>query len=249
MLTSKVCSCTAACAGIKDGARLLVGGFGQPGTPNTLIRQLLAQGSKNLTLVKNDANEPGLGVSTLIEAGRVKKMIASHIGLNPLAVSMMHEGRLEIEVYPQGILAEKIRAGGAGLGGILTDIGLHLVTEGEQTVELEGLSYKIEPALRGHVALIHAAMADEVGNLVFTKTASNFNPVMAMAADLVIVETEQLVPVGKIDPDQVHLAGAFVDRLVLIEELTPDYGVLKHHALQKQNRTTSRTGNCSRADY
>lgn len=233
MSSSKIFSAAEACRSIADGATVLVGGFGQPGTPNRLLRQLLAQGTKQLTLVKNDASEPGLGISILIEAGRVAKLIASHVGLNPLAVALMHEGRLAIEVYPQGILAEKIRAGGAGLGGILTDIGLHLDTgRPAQLVEVAGARYKIEPALRGDVALIHAARADTMGNLVFTKTAGNFNPAMAMAADLVIVETGEIVPAGAIDPDHVHLPGAFIDRLVLVEKSGADYGVLKHHALQ-----------------
>lgn len=234
MPTSKIFTAEEACQSIADGAMILVGGFGQPGTPNTLIRQVLKQGTNQLTLVKNDASEPGLGISTLIEAGQVEKLIASHVGLNPLAVTLMHEGRLVIDVYPQGILAEKIRAGGAGLGGILTDIGLHLETNRETPlVEVGGTHYKIEPALRGDVALIHADRADEMGNLVFSKTAYNFNPAMAMAADLVIVEVGEIVPAGDIDPDHVHLAGAFVDCLVLIEEFGPDYGVLKHHALQE----------------
>jgi acetate CoA/acetoacetate CoA-transferase alpha subunit len=233
MASAKSFSAAAACRAIKDGATVLVGGFGQPGTPHRLLRQLLAQGTKQLTLVKNDASEPGLGISPLIEAGRVDRLIASHVGLNPLAVALMNAGRLQIDIYPQGILAEKIRAGGAGLGGILTDIGLHLESHpAAQLVEVEGIRYKIEPALRGSVALIHAARADEMGNLVFAKTAYNFNPVMAMAADLVIVETAEIVPAGGIDPDHVHLPGAFVDRLVLIEKSGPDCGVLKHHALQ-----------------
>lgn len=233
MPRSKIYSVAEACQPIADGATILVGGFGQPGTPNTLIRQLLAQGAAGLTLVKNDASEPGLGISILLEAGRVKRLIASHVGLNPPAVAMMHQGRLQIDVYPQGILAEKIRAGGAGLGGVLTDIGLHLdEPDNTRLVEVEGGWYKVEPALRGDVALIHAERADEMGNLVFTRTAYNFNPAMAMAADLVIVEASEIVPAGAIDPDQVHLPGAFIDRLVLIEKFGDDYGVLKHHALQ-----------------
>jgi len=233
MGSTKILSITEVCCSIEDGATILVGGFGQPGTPNSLLRQLLAQGTKQLTLVKNDASEPGLGISPLIEAGRVDRLIASHVGLNPLAVALLNEGRLKVDIFPQGILAEKIRAGGAGLGGILTDIGLHLDSSlASQLVEVEGTSYKIEPALRGNVALIHAERADEMGNLVFAKTAYNFNPVMAMAADLVIVETAEIVTAGCIDPDHVHLPGAFVDRLVLIEKSGPEYGVLKHHALQ-----------------
>ncbi len=232
MKTSKVLSKADACSGIATGSTILVGGFGQPGTPNMLLHQVLELGTTNLTLVKNDASEPGLGVSLLIEAGQVKKLIASHIGLNPLAVKMMHAGELAIEVYPQGTLAEKIRAGGAGLGGILTDIGLHLDDDKKQWVEVNGETYRIEPALRGDVALIHAEKADEMGNLVFTQTAYNFNPAMATAADLVIVEANQIVPSGALDPDQVHLPGAFVDRLVQVEEFGAEYGVLAHHALQ-----------------
>lgn len=233
MKMSKRYQLAQACQPIKDQDTVLVGGFGQPGTPNTLLRQLLEQGSQCLTLVKNDASEPGLGIAPLIEAGQVSRLIASHVGLNPEAVAHSHQGRLRIDIYPQGILAEKIRAGGAGLGGILTDIGMHLESEEDwQLVEVAGVTYKIEPALRGDVALIHAERADEYGNLTFTRTAYNFNPAMAMAADLVIVEANEIVPAGAIDPDHVHLPGAFVDRLVLVEEFGPEYGVLKHHALQ-----------------
>lgn len=233
MKMSKLQTAAEACRPIRDGGTLLVGGFGQPGTPHTLINQVLAQGTGDLTLVKNDANEPGLGISRLIEAGRVRRLIASHVGLNPLAVAMSHAGSLQIDIYPQGILAEKIRAGGVGLGGILTDIGLHLEDPAaSRQVEVGGVAYKVEPALRGDVALIHAERADAMGNLVFTGTAYNFNPAMAMAADLVIVEAAEIVPAGAIDPNQVHLPGAFVDRVVRIENAGADYGVLKHHALQ-----------------
>lgn len=232
MRTSKVFSKADVCSGIAIGSTILIGGFGQPGTPNMLLRQVLELGTTDLTLVKSDASEPGLGVSLLIEAGQVKKMIASHIGLNPLAVKMMYAGELAMEVYPQGILAEKIRAGGAGLGGILTDIGLHLDDDKQKWVEVNGETYRVEPALRGDIALIHAEKADEMGNLIFTQTAYNFNFPMAMAADLVIVEANQIVPSGALDPDQIHLPGAFVDRLVQVEDFSDGYGVLEHHALQ-----------------
>jgi len=232
MRQTKVFTLKQACSSIRDGATVLVGGFGQPGTPNQLIRQLVEQGARALTLVKNDASEPGLGVSLLLEAGQVKKLIASHIGLNPLAVKMMHSGELMIEVHAQGILAEKIRAGGAGLGGILTDIGLHLDDAAKQRVVVNDSEYQVEPALRGDVALIHAEQADEMGNLIFTQTAYNFNPAMATAADLVIAEVNQIVPAGGLDPDQIHLPGAFVDRLVQVENPGDEYGVLAHHALQ-----------------
>lgn len=231
MSLSKIFLPQTACSGITDGATVLVGGFGQPGTPNLLLKHLVRHGARDLTVVKNDAGEPGLGVSLLLESARVKKMITSHIGLNPLAVDMMNRGELLVDVYPQGILAEKIRAAGAGLGGILTDIGLHLVKDDQQCVEVDGRAYKLEVPIRGDVALIHAALADEFGNLVFSKTAANFNLVMAMAADLVIVEAKRIVAPGAIDPNRIHLPGAFVDRLVLIDEPGADYGVLKHHAL------------------
>ena len=233
MKMSKRYSLDDACASVKDGDVLLIGGFGQPGTPNTLIRQILEMGIKDLTLVKNDANEPGLGVSLLLEAGRVRKMISSHVGLNPLATSQMHDGRLEMEIYPQGILAEKLRAAGCGLGGILSDIGIHLEMNREkERVQIAGTEYLVEPALKGDIALIRAAVADESGNLVFSKTGQNFCQAMAMAAELVIVEVEKIVPVGHINPEHVHLPGAFVDRLVQLNELGPEYGVLNHHALQ-----------------
>jgi acetate CoA/acetoacetate CoA-transferase alpha subunit len=173
-----------------------------------------------------------MGVSKLLEAGRVRKLVASHLGLNPTAVAMMNRHEIEVGLYPQGILAEKIRAGGAGLLGIVTDIGIDtILRESRRVVELEGREAFFEPALRADVALIHAAVADRVGNLVFARSARNFSPLMAMAAERVVVETESLVEVGDLDPDAVHLPGAFVDHVVVLEELTTEYGVLAHHAL------------------
>jgi acetate CoA/acetoacetate CoA-transferase alpha subunit len=217
-------------AAVQDGHTVMVGGFGVPGTPFTLIDGLLARGVRDMTLVKNDANEPGMGISKLLEAGRVKTLIASHLGLNPTAMAMMNRGEIDVELYPQGILAEKIRAGGAGLIGILTDIGIDtMLRESRQLVSLEGREAILEPALRADIALIHAAAADRCGNLVFAKSARNFSPLMAMAADRVIVEAETVVPTGSLDPDGVHLPGAFVDHIVALEKLTPDYGVLPQH--------------------
>jgi len=230
-MISKLFTKAKACHGITNGATVLVGGFGQPGTPNLLLHQLQKSGVTDLILVKNDASEPGLGVSLLIEAGQVTKLITSHIGLNPLAVKLMHTGELKIEVYPQGILAEKIRAAGAGLGGILSDIGLHLEDDKKQQVVINDKRYRVEPALRGDVALIHADIADEMGNLIFTQTAYNFNPAMATAADLVIVEANKIVSSGTLDPDRIHVPGAFVDRLVEVSGFENEYGVLAHHAL------------------
>jgi acetate CoA/acetoacetate CoA-transferase alpha subunit len=217
---------------VHDGHTVMVGGFGAPGTPFLLLESLLAQGTGNLTLVKNDANEPGMGISKLLEAGRVAYLISSHIGLNPVAVAMMHRREIEVELYPQGILAEKIRAGGAGLIGFLTDIGLDtILRERRQVVSVEGREAIFEPALRADVALIHAAKADRAGNLVFARSARNFSPLMAMAADRVIVEVEEVVPVGSLDPDAIHLPCAFVDHVIPLKKLTPDYGVLPQHVL------------------
>jgi len=217
---------------VRDGHRVMVGGFGVPGTPFMLIDQLLAQGTGNLTLIKNEANEAGMGVSKLLEAGRVHTLIASHLGLNPTAVAMMNRHEIEVELYPQGILAEKIRAGGAGLLGIVTDIGIDtILRERRQRVTVDGREAILEPALRADIALIHAATADRAGNLLFTKSARNFSPLMAMAAERVIVETEAIVPIGSLDPDAVHLPGAFVDHVVVLEALTEEYGVLSKHVL------------------
>ncbi len=190
-----------ALAAVKDGHTVMVGGFGVPGTPFSLIDRLLAQGTRNLTLVKNEANEAGMGISKLLEAGRVRTMITSHLGLNPTAVAMMNRGDIEVELYPQGILAEKIRAGGAGLLGIVTDIGIDtILRENRQLVRVAGREAILEPALRADIALIHAATADRAGNLQFAKSARNFGPLMAMAADRVIVETEAIVPIGALTP-------------------------------------------------
>jgi acetate CoA/acetoacetate CoA-transferase alpha subunit len=221
-----------ALAAVRDGHTVMVGGFGAPGTPFLLLNRLLQQGVRDLTLVKNDANEPGMGISRLLEAGRVRALIASHIGLNATAVTMMNRREIEVQLYPQGILAEKIRAGGAGLLGILTDIGIDtILRESRQLISVGGREAILEPALRADIALIHAATADRAGNLVFARSARNFCPLMAMAADRVIVEVEAVVPTGSLDPDGVHLPGAFVDHVVVLDQLTPDYGVLPQHVL------------------
>jgi acetate CoA/acetoacetate CoA-transferase alpha subunit len=217
---------------IHDGDTVMVGGFGVPGTPFTLIEGLLRKGITDLVLIKNEANEDGMGISKLIEAGRVKKLITSHLGLNTTVIEMMNRKDIEVEFYPQGILAEKIRAGGAGLLGILTDIGIDtILRKNKQVITIDGRDVLVEKPLRADVALIHASIADRMGNLVFEKSAQNFNPVMATAADKVITEVENIVETGELGPDNIHTPGAFVDYLILIQELTDEYGVLKSHVL------------------
>ena len=217
---------------VHEGDSVMLGGFGVPGTPFTLIDGLLARGTSGLTLIKNEANEDGMGASKLVEAGRVRRLICSHLGLNATVIGMMNRKEIEVDFFPQGILAEKIRAGGAGLQGFLTDIGVDTILAKEKaSVEINGRTVVVEPAVRADVALIHAHMADHFGNLVYLKSARNFNPLMATAADTVIVEVENLVETGDLDPDNIHTPGAFVDHVVVIEEVTPEYGILKHHAL------------------
>jgi len=216
----------------KKGMTVMVGGFGVPGTPFMLIDTLLATGASELTLIKNEANEDHMGLSKLIEAGRAKKIITSHLGLNATVIGIMNRGEIEVEFYPQGILAEKIRAGGAGLFGFLTDIGIDtILSANKQTVTIDGRKVIAEPALRADVALIHAAVADRSGNLIYEKSARNFNPLMATAADTVIAEVERVAESGSLDPDQIHTPGAFVDHVVEIKELTQEYGILSHHVI------------------
>ncbi|WP_022661468.1 CoA transferase subunit A [Paucidesulfovibrio longus] len=231
-MIDKTTTADKALANVRGGASVMLGGFGSPGTPFTLIRALLARGLTGLTLIKNDANEQGIGISTLIEAGCAERFVVSHMGLNGAVIEMMNRGELEVEMHPQGLLAEKIRAGGAGLPGLLTDIGLEtILREQKETIQFQGRTCIVEPSLRADAALIHAARADRWGNLVFEKTARNFNPLMATASDLVIVEALEIVETGALDPDAVHLPGAFVDHVVPADTRNEAYGVLKHHVL------------------
>jgi acetate CoA/acetoacetate CoA-transferase alpha subunit len=216
----------------KNGMSVMVGGFGVPGTPFILIDALLTTGATDLTLIKNEANEDHMGLSKLIEAGCCKKIITSHLGLNATVIGIMNRGEINVEFYPQGILAEKIRAGGAGIFGFLTDIGIDtILSEKKQTVTVDGREVIVEPSLRADLALIHAAVADRSGNLVYEKSARNFNPLMATAADTVIAEAERVVETGSLDPDQIHTPGAFVDQVIEIQELTQEYGILAHHVI------------------
>ncbi|MDX1817811.1 MAG: CoA transferase subunit A [Marinobacter sp.] len=229
LLNQKYASVEDAIAMIPDGASIMVGGFGSPGTPFALLDELLAQGQKGLTLIKNDANEPDIGIGRLIRAGRVDRLITSHIGLNRVAIEEMNQGRLAVEMYPQGILAEKIRCAGAGHLGFLTDIGLETeIAQQRREVELNGRTCAIEPAINADFALVHADLADTYGNLAYRGTAINFNPLMAMAADTVIAQAYRVVSPGELKPEAVHTPCAFVNRVVQVDPATSEQGIRAH---------------------
>jgi len=201
---------------IPDGASLMIGGFMAVGTPERLIDELVRQNRRDLTLIANDTAMPGRGVGKLVTARLLRKLIASHIGLNPETQRQMMGGELEVELAPQGSLIERIRAGGHGLGGVLTQTGIGTpVATGKQQVEIDGRTYLVETALRADFALIQAFLADYYGNLSYALTARNFNPLVAMAADTVIVCAENIVPVGVIAPDHVVTPAPIVDYVVV----------------------------------
>lgn len=200
---------------IPDGATLMVGGFCAVGTPERLMDELVRQGKRNLTVITNDPGLPGVGVGKLVTAGLLRKVIVSHIGMNPETQQLMLAGKLEVELVPQGTLIERIRSGGFGLGGILTPTGLGTLAEKDKRkIEVNGKEYLLETALRADFALVHAFVADYIGNLTYVLTARNFNPVIAMAADTVIVTADHVVPVGVIAPDQVATPAPVVDYIV-----------------------------------
>ena len=204
-----------AVAGIPDGASLMVGGFMAVGTPERLIDEIVRQKKRDLTVIANDTAMPGKGVGKLVEARLLRKAIVSHIGLNPETQRQMMSGELEVELVPQGTLIERIRAGGHGLGGILTRTGIGTsVEEGKQRIELNGSAWLLEPALRADFALVHAFLADYLGNLSYALTARNFNPVIAMAAETVIACADNIVPVGVISPDHVVTPAPVVDYMI-----------------------------------
>jgi acetate CoA/acetoacetate CoA-transferase alpha subunit len=212
---SKVTAIEAAVAKIPDGASLMIGGFMGVGSPHRLIDELVRQGRKDLTVIANDTARPGVDIGKLIAAGAVKRLVASHIGLNPETQKRMIAGEIDVELVPQGTLAERIRAGGNGLGGVLTSTGVGTtVADGKQTVEVNGRVFLLETPLRADFALINAWRADYFGNLSYELTARNFNPVMALAADTVVAEAGEIVPVGIIPPDQVETVSVVVDYLV-----------------------------------
>jgi len=211
----KVTAVTRAVEMIPDGARLMIGGFLAVGTPHRLVDELVRQGKKNLTIIANDTARPGLGIGRLIDTKQVRKIIVSHIGTNPETGKQIIAGTLEAELVPQGTLAERIRAGGYGLGGVLTPTGLGTtVAEGKQTIEVNGKLFLLELPLRADFALLGAHRSDYRGNLDYDLTARNFNAVMALAADHVIAEPEEIVPVGCISPDEVITPFVLVDHII-----------------------------------
>jgi acetate CoA/acetoacetate CoA-transferase alpha subunit len=204
-----------AVAMIPNGARLMVGGFMDVGTPERLVDELVRQHKSELSLICNDAAMPGKGVGKLIDAALVSTLTASHIGLNPKVQAQMLANKIAVDLVPQGTLVERIRAGGCGLGGVLTPTGVGTIVEGDKRqIAIGGKTFLLETALRSDFALIHAFLADYLGNLAYALTARNFNPVMAMAADTVIVTAEHIVPVGVIAPDHVITPAPLVDYLV-----------------------------------
>ena len=208
-----------AVAMIPDGATIMFGGFMGCGNPTNMVEAILQQDLSGITLIANDCAFPEVGIGKLVVARRVKRIITSHVGMNPHVSTQMNEKFVEIELVPQGTLAERVRAAGAGLGGFLTPTGVGtIVEEGKQTITINGKAYLLELPLFADVALLRAWKADEAGNLVFRRSARNFNPLMAMAAKLVIAEAEEIVPVGSIDPDAVHTPSLFIDYLVQVQE-------------------------------
>lgn len=200
---------------IPDGASVMVGGFMGVGTPERVMDELVRQGRRNLTVIGNDTARPGRGIGKLVSAGVAARAIVSHIGLNPETQKKMIAGEMDVELVPQGTLIERIRAGGFGLGGILTPTGVGtLVEEGKRKVDVDGVTYLLEPALKADFALVEAFLADYDGNLVYALTARNFNPVIAMAARTVIVDATHIVPVGMISPDHVVTPAVLVDYII-----------------------------------
>ena len=215
LLINKIISITEAADMVKDGMTVMVGGFLANGTPETIIDALVEKNVKNLTLICNDTGFPDKGVGKMVVNKQFKKIIASHVGTNPETANQMNSGETEVELTPQGTLAEKVRCGGNGLGGFYTPTGVGTeAAEGKELKVIDGKEYIFETPLKADVALLRASTADKKGNLIFKKTMKNFNPIMATAADLVIVEADKIVEVGEIDPEHVMCSGIFVDYIV-----------------------------------
>ena len=218
-MKNKIMTADEAVAKIKDGDSIMVGGFMACGTPEILIDALVRKNVRHLTIICNDAGVPGRGVGKLISNGQVKKLIASHVGLNPEVAQRMNTeveaDKLECILVPQGTLAERVRAGGAGLGGILTPTGVGtIVAEGKQVINVQSRDYLLEEPLRADHAFLRGSVTDKFGNTTYNGTTRTFNPMMATAADNVIVGTCEIVEIGEIDPNHVVTSGIFVDAIV-----------------------------------
>ena len=201
---------------VKDGQTLAVGGFGLCGIPEALIAALKQTGAKELTCISNNAGVDGFGLGVLLETKQIKKMISSYVGENKEFERQYLNGELEVELTPQGTLAEKLRAGGAGIPAFFTQTGVGtLIAEGKEVREFDGKTYILENSLTADIALVKAYKADKAGNLIFRKTAQNFNPVCAMAGKISIAEVEEIVEIGDLDPDEIHLPGIYINRIVL----------------------------------
>lgn len=197
---------------IEPGMTVMIGGFLAVGTPERIITGMIEKGVDNLTVIANETSYPDRGIGRLVVEKLVDKVIVSHIGTNPVTGEQMNSGELEVDLVPQGTLVERIRAGGAGLGGVLTPVGVGTkIADGKEVLEIKGEEYLLELPLRADAALLKAWKADRKGNLIYQKAARNFNPIMATAADKVLVEAEEVVEAGEIDPERVHTPGVYVD--------------------------------------
>ena len=204
---------------LEDGMSILFGGFLGVGTPHGIVREILDSGVKDLTIIGNDTGFPDIGVGILIVNKRVKKAIASHVGTNKETGRQIIAGELDVELVPQGTLAERVRCGGSGLGGVLTPTGVGTVVEqGKTKLNFDGIDYIVERPIRADISIVKAYKADESGNLVYQRAARNFNPLVAMAGDFVVAEADAIVPTGSIDPDLVMPPGVLVDALILSGE-------------------------------
>jgi 3-oxoacid CoA-transferase subunit A len=214
-LDKRISSADAAIANLADGATILMGGFGLCGIPENLIAAVRRRGTKNLIIVSNNAGIDDFGIGVLLQNRQVKKMVSTYVGENKLFEQLVLSGELQVELNPQGTLAERLRAGGAGIPAFYTPTGVGtMVAEGKETRDFDGRQYVLERAIRGNFAFIKAWKGDRWGNLIYRKTARNFNPMMATAADYVVAEVEELVDLGQLPPDQVHTPGIFVDAIL-----------------------------------
>tara|TARA_R110001583_G_scaffold40725_3_gene129836 strand:- start:646 stop:1356 length:711 start_codon:yes stop_codon:yes gene_type:complete len=205
-----------AMAGLEDGMTLIAGGFGLCGIPENLINEIKRKGTKGLTVVSNNAGVDGFGLGVLLEDQQVKKMVSSYVGENKLFMEQLLDGRLEVELTPQGTLAEKMRAGGAGIPAFYTATGYGTeVGEGKEVKEYDGRMYILEESIKGDFAIVKAWKADRYGNAIYRHTAMNFNPMAATAGKITVMEVEEIVEPGELDPSQIHTPGIYVDRLIV----------------------------------